>query len=139
MTPIYSISSVPWCGLSFRWDSVLASFERVTSLVKTCWCDDDRVFSLLSIAAASRKQWRRFLGSGKYARLPTQEPIEGICRLTGYWVSTPEGVRLKVSNQGGSINYFLIATLSLCAKREGSYVRRASSVQAILNCSCAVN
>jgi hypothetical protein len=61
------------------------------------------------------------------------------CRLTGYWVSTPEGVQPKVSNQGSSINYLLIATLSLYAKREGSYVRRASSVQAILNCSCAVN
>jgi hypothetical protein len=42
-------------------------------------------------------------------------------------VSTPEGVRPKVSNQGGSIDYLLIATLSLRAKREGSYVRIASS------------
>jgi hypothetical protein len=54
-------------------------------------------------------------------------------------VSTPEGVRPKVSNQGGSIDYLLIATLSLRAKREGSYVRIASSVQAILSRGCAVN
>jgi hypothetical protein len=62
-----------------------------------------------------------------------------ICRLTGYWVSTPEGVRPKVSNQGSSINYLLIATLSLRAKRESSYIHIASSVQAIYSCSCAVN
>jgi hypothetical protein len=61
------------------------------------------------------------------------------CRLTGYWVSTPEGVRPKVSNQGGSINYLLIATLSLRAKRESSYIHIASSVQAIYSRSCAVN
>jgi hypothetical protein len=78
-------------------------------------------------------------GTRYYGTVFVSALIFNLCRLTRYLVSTPEGVRPKVSNQGGSIDYLLIATLSLRAKREGSYVRIASSVQAILSRSCAVN
>jgi hypothetical protein len=53
----------------------------------------------------------------------------GRCRLTGYWIGTPAGVRQKVSNQGSSIDYLLIATLSLRTKREGSYIRIARTLE----------
>jgi hypothetical protein len=58
--------------------------------------------------------------------------------LTGYSKGTRTDVRLEVSRQDDSIDY-LTTTLSLRAKRGGSYLHGAPSALAVRNRNYAVN